>query len=49
MMLGGRFVEMALWKIVGDLLDERGWTTALREGGIASAGLFPTCIPLDQD
>ena len=38
MMLGGLHVEMASWKMVGDLLQESGWTVALNDAGIASAG-----------
>ena len=29
-------MEMASWKIVGDLLLESGWTLALNDAGIAS-------------
>lgn len=37
-MLGGLHTEMALWNTLGDLLDGSGWTTALAEAGVASAG-----------
>ena len=37
-MLGGLHVEMALWKMVGDLLQGSGWTTALHDASVASAG-----------
>ena len=37
-MLGGLHTEMALWNTVGDLLDGSGWTTALAEARVASAG-----------
>ena len=30
-MLGGLNIEMALWSVLGDLLDGSGWTTALSE------------------
>ena len=36
--LGGLHVEMALWNMVGDLLQGSGWTTALHDAGVASAG-----------
>ena len=29
---------MALWMMVGDLLEGSGWTTALSDAGVASAG-----------
>ena len=35
-MLGGLHVEMASWKMVGDLLLESGWTLALNDAGIVS-------------
>ena len=37
-MLGRLHAEIALWKIVGDLRDVIGWTTALSEASIASGG-----------
>ena len=37
-MLGSLHTEMALWNTVGDLLDGSGWTTALAEVRVASAG-----------
>ena len=37
-MLGSLHTEMALWNTVGDLLDGSGWTTALAEARVASAG-----------
>lgn len=36
--LGGLHTEMALWRMVGDLLEESGWCTALTESGVATAG-----------
>ena len=36
--LGDLHTEIALWNTVGDLLDGSGWTTALAEAGVASAG-----------
>ena len=38
-MMGGLHVEMALWSVVGDLLDGSGWTTALTEADVASSGV----------
>ena len=37
-MFGGLHIEMALWSVCGDLLEDSGWTTALAEAGIASSG-----------
>ena len=33
--LGGLHIEMALWSVLGDLLDGSGWTTALSETEVA--------------
>ena len=38
-MLGGLHTEMALWNALGDLLDGSGWTAALTEAEVASAGM----------
>ena len=38
MMFGRLHMEMALWSVCGDLLEDSGWTTALAEAGIASSG-----------
>lgn len=38
-MLGGLHIEMALWSTLGDLLQGSGWTTALTEAQVASAGI----------
>ena len=37
--LGGLHIETALWSVLGDLLDESGWTTALSEAEVASFGV----------
>ena len=37
-MLGGRHIKMALLKVLGDLLDGSGWTSALVQAEIATAG-----------
>ena len=37
-MLGGLYIEMALWKTVGDYIDCSGLTNALTQAGIASSG-----------
>ena len=36
--LGGLHTEMALWKMVGDLLEGSGWCTALTESNVATVG-----------
>ena len=38
MMLGGLHIEMAAFKILGNLLDGSGWTEALVQAGVAAAG-----------
>jgi hypothetical protein len=38
-MLGGLHIEMALWSVLGDLLDGSGWTVALTEADVASSGV----------
>ena len=37
-MLGGLHIEMALWRMIGDLLEESGWPEALTEANVASPG-----------
>ena len=37
-MLGGLHTEMALWNTLGDMLQRSGWTAALTETEVASAG-----------
>ena len=37
-MLGGLHTEMALWNLLGDLLEGSGWTSALSEAEVSSAG-----------
>ena len=37
-MFRGLHIEMALWNVCGDLLEDSGWTTAFAEAGIASSG-----------
>ena len=37
-MLGGLHTEMALWNTLGDILQGSGWTAALTEAEVASAG-----------
>ena len=36
--LGGLHTEMALWNVLGDLLEGSGWTSALSEAEVSSAG-----------
>ena len=38
-MLGGLHIAMALWSVLGDLLDGSGWTVALSEADVASSGV----------
>ena len=37
-MLGGLHIKMTLLKVLGDLLDGAGWTSALVEASIATPG-----------
>ena len=37
-MLGGLYIEMALWSTLGDVLEGSGWTSALTESEVASSG-----------
>lgn len=37
-MLGGLHTEMTLWNTLGDIMEGSGWTSALTEAEIASAG-----------
>ena len=47
-MLGGLHIEMALWSTVGDFLDQSGWTTALCEAGVATAGVADSFLKLSH-
>ena len=38
-MMGGLHIEMALWNILGDVLEASGWTDALTEAEVASSGI----------
>ena len=52
-MQGGLHIEMALWNTVGDYLEDSGWTTALTNADVASAGkadsFLKTATGLQQD
>jgi len=37
-MLDGLHIEIALWNVVGDLLEDSGWTDTLAEADVASPG-----------
>ena len=37
-MFGGLHIELALWKTIGDFLEDSGWIAALTESGVATAG-----------
>ena len=43
-MLGGLHIEMALWSVLGNLLDGSGWTTALSEAEVASSGVADSLL-----
>ena len=43
-MLGGLHIEMAVWRMAGDLLEDSGWTNILADAGIASAGTAESFI-----
>jgi hypothetical protein len=38
-MMGGLHIEMALWNVLGDLLEGSGWTNTLTEADVASSGV----------
>ena len=37
-MLGGFYIEMALWNVLGDLLEGSRWSSSLAEAEVSSAG-----------
>ena len=39
---------MALWSTIGDFLDQSGWTTALCEAGIATAGVVDSFLKVSH-
>ena len=41
---GGLHIEMALWNTIGDFLEGSGWTAALTEAGVATAGKAESCL-----
>lgn len=43
-MFGGLHLEKALWTALGDFLDASGWTTALTEASVATAGTADSFI-----
>ena len=47
-MFGGLHIEMAALKLLGDLLDGSGWTTAITEVGIASSGTANSCLKVSH-
>jgi hypothetical protein len=44
LMMGGLHIEMALWKILGDLLNGSGWAEVVAEAGIASTSTASSFI-----
>ena len=48
-MFGGLHIEMALWNTIGDFLDCSGWTTALCEAGVATAGVAGSFLKATHD
>ncbi len=47
-MLGGLHTEMALWNTVGDLLEGSGWTAALTEADVTTAGVAQSCLKVSH-
>ena len=37
-MLGGFYIEMVLWNVLGDLLEGSRWSSSLAEAEVSSAG-----------
>ncbi|XP_038062580.1 uncharacterized protein LOC119733071 [Patiria miniata] len=44
MMLGGLHIEMAILKLIGEWLEDSGWTNALTDANIASSGTSDSFI-----
>lgn len=47
-MLGGLHIKMALWRLVGDLLEGSGWTEAIAEADVASSGTAESFISVSH-
>ena len=45
---GGLHIKMALWNTIGDFLDCSGWTAALCEAGIATAGVADSFLKVSH-
>ena len=43
-MAGGLHIEMTAFKIIGNLIDESGWTTAIFKAGVASSGVADSLL-----
>ena len=47
-MFGGLHIEMALWSTIGDFLDCSGWTAALCEASVATAGVADSFLKVSN-
>ena len=43
-MFGGLHLEMGMWNMLGDYLADSGWTTALTDAGVATAGIADSLL-----
>ena len=43
-MAGGLHIEMTSFKVIGNWLDESGWTTAVFNAGIATSGVADSLL-----
>ena len=43
-MAGGLHIEMTAFKVIGNWLDESGWTTAIFNAGIATSGVADSLL-----
>ena len=47
-MFGGLHLEMSLWSICSDLLEDSGWSASLTEAGIASSGIAESFLKVSH-
>ena len=47
-MFGGLHIELVLWSTIGDFLDCSGWTAALCEASVATAGVADSCLKVSH-
>ena len=45
---GGLHIEMAIWSVAGDLLENTGWDVAISEAGIATSGVAKSFLKVSH-